>query len=271
MRVVFLPVLVTVIMSIATMSVAQSPGSMPAHQIDAIGLTFVDEDDGANITTVTLGEEIQWNFVSGALHTITSGTGSADPDSGNLFDEQNFTVGDVFFFFPQACGVFPYYCQIHENFNMVGTIIVTSPPAAFPGSGDDLMLQTGVFGPPDCFDEEVANVFDQVTVELTSPNGTFDAGVGIIAIELFPGFSVGAGSPPGLPGVHLRPANAIVLAIAPMGGAGITVSNSVAFFLDGLTGLVQGFVIDGAANNGLIASTDAHRIHFVGILAIDDD
>ena len=252
---------------------AQSP-TVPNNIVDTIGFSFVDQDSSTNVTTITLGDTIEWNFISGFIHTITSGTGSSDPDSGALFDEQNFQAGDLFFFTPTDCGVIPYYCLIHEGQNMVGTIIVESPPVQFPGSGDDLLLRTGINETPNCIEYKFAFAADQLDIELTSPNGTFNGDIGIIGAQFFQSGAVNPGSPPGLPGLHLAPGLApgesTVLRVAALGAGGITVGGTAPFSLDGLTVILQGLVFTGAANNGILASTDTLLVEFGSLPVIND-
>ena len=92
-------------------------------QINQSGLTF-DPDT----ITIQAGDTVEWNW-SGGSHTVTSGTGAADPDVGLLFDEplnsSNPTVSYTF----DTAGDYPYFCRPHELCGMTGIIHVLEPPA----------------------------------------------------------------------------------------------------------------------------------------------
>lgn len=90
---------------------------------------FVFDTDGntANIDTVKIneGDTVLWQWVNGS-HTITSGTGSADPNAGVMFNANSNTANRQFqFTFPNA-GVYPYFCVFHEGSNMIGYVQVQS-------------------------------------------------------------------------------------------------------------------------------------------------
>lgn len=76
-----------------------------------------------NPKTVTLnpGDAVHWT-VSGS-HTITSGAGPTDPLVGDLFDEALGTGGEFTYTFNEL-GSFAYFCQIHFNMGMTGTVNV---------------------------------------------------------------------------------------------------------------------------------------------------
>ena len=96
------------------------------------------DTDGNSLTQVDTayvapGKAVMWRLVSG-IHTVTSGTGSGDPQAGVLFDVNlNGTTPVFTFAFPNV-GTFPFFCRPHEGFNMRGVVIVTTqlgvPPRA---------------------------------------------------------------------------------------------------------------------------------------------
>ena len=91
--------------------------------IQQSGLTF----DPAEIT-IERGTTVQWIWNSGS-HTVTSGTGAADPDVGSLFDEPlNNGSPSVSYTF-DTTGDFPYFCRPHEGSGMTGLIHVVEPPS----------------------------------------------------------------------------------------------------------------------------------------------
>lgn len=80
------------------------------------GLTF----DPAEIT-IDVGDTVTWVHTTGS-HTVTSGTGAAAPDAGDLFD-MALTSGSVSHTFT-AAGDVPYFCRPHEAFGMTGLVHV---------------------------------------------------------------------------------------------------------------------------------------------------
>ena len=88
-----------------------------------MGLTFVDSVSGSSETLVPTGATVQWVH-AGGLHTVTSGTGSADPSSGALFNAQLTPASPTFSFTFNTPGTVPYYCAPHEAFGMTGTVTV---------------------------------------------------------------------------------------------------------------------------------------------------
>ena len=71
------------ILAVLAMAVGVAPAQ---HTVTAVTVSFVDSVSGTNVTNITLGTTIQWIFVSGSFHTVTSGTGSGDPNMGALFN-----------------------------------------------------------------------------------------------------------------------------------------------------------------------------------------
>ena len=89
-------------------------------QVSASGSSF----SPANVH-ITVGDAVRWT--STGPHTVTSGTGSADPNAGDLFDKDPFTSGQTFVRTFNTAGTFQYFCKIHEGMGMKGTILVTEP------------------------------------------------------------------------------------------------------------------------------------------------
>ena len=74
-----------------------------------------------------------WKLGSG-IHTVTSGTGSADPNVGKLFDVPLDSTNPVFTFTFPTLGTIPFFCRTHEGFNMRGVVIVTDQLSVPPGA-----------------------------------------------------------------------------------------------------------------------------------------
>ena len=108
----------------------------PADTFLAAGTAFdTDNNPGTQVDTTYIppGAAIMWRWVSGS-HTVTSGTGSADPNVGQLFDVPLNSASPVLTFTFPNVGTFPFFCRPHEGFNMKGVVIVTTqlgvPPRA---------------------------------------------------------------------------------------------------------------------------------------------
>lgn len=91
----------------------------PAVTID-VGTNFFNPSS----PTISAGDVVEWELVGGT-HDVTSGTGSSDPASGNLFYSGTMsTVGETYCVKFEATGSYPYYCSIHGAAAMSGTVSV---------------------------------------------------------------------------------------------------------------------------------------------------
>ena len=89
------------------------------HTVNQVGITFDSND-----ITIVAGDEVEWLW-SGGAHTVTSGTGLADPDIGMIFDAPLDTTNDSFSRVFTAAGDYPYFCRPHVGLGMTGIIRVT--------------------------------------------------------------------------------------------------------------------------------------------------
>ncbi len=87
-----------------------------------VDLTFTPDD-----LTINVGDTVEWVHQSG-FHTVTNGTGAADPQAGAMFDA-NLGSGTFSFTF-NSSGDVPYFCRPHEGFGMAGMIHVENQVAA---------------------------------------------------------------------------------------------------------------------------------------------
>ena len=109
----------------------------PSDTFLADGFAFnADGNTGTPVDTVfiTAGRAVMWRFVSGS-HTVTSGTGSLDPNVGKLFDLPLDSAHPVFTFTFDTPGSFPFFCRPHEGFDMKGVVVVTSSVSVEPIAG----------------------------------------------------------------------------------------------------------------------------------------
>lgn len=99
------------------------------HNVTQVDLTFQPVS-----ITIQVGDTLVWIHTGGS-HTVTNGTGAADPNAGTLFDAplngSNPTFQHVF----TTPGIVPYFCRIHEGFGMKGTVTVQSTVDVPAGSG----------------------------------------------------------------------------------------------------------------------------------------
>jgi len=100
--------------------------NMSAFDTDHKGTTQVDT------SFIQTGQSILWKLNLGS-HTVTSGTGSADPDVGKLFDVGLDSGNQVFVYQFNQSGTYPFFCRVHEVFNMRGVVVVTDPVSVLPG------------------------------------------------------------------------------------------------------------------------------------------
>jgi len=90
-------------------------------------LTFRDMESGTDTTTVTAGDRVQWEWVSG-FHSTTRVDAPETWDSG--VQPAPFSFSRRFL----VPGTYPYVCTVHEFLGMTGTVVVlpatstTGPP-----------------------------------------------------------------------------------------------------------------------------------------------
>lgn len=78
------------------------------------------------------GESVGWQWINGS-HTVTSGTGSLDPQAGAMFNVSLSTLNKTFSFTFPTAGTYPFFCVPHEGFNMRGVVVVKSLVGVPPG------------------------------------------------------------------------------------------------------------------------------------------
>ena len=96
-----------------------------------VGDNFFDPPN----VNIKVGDTVQWNWVGTVMgHTVTSGTGNSDANSGDLFDTPNLMTSGQFEHTFTEVGVEPYYCIPHEvSDNMTGTVTVSAVSAGGAG------------------------------------------------------------------------------------------------------------------------------------------
>lgn len=130
----------------------------------------------------------------------------------------------------------------------------------FPGSGEDLLLESGVNAEVTACPVKAAARFDQIGVKMTSPNAVY-GGVGVLFVDAF-----ATGSPLGqitpFPEVHFHPGTAVALGAAPVLGGGLSWQMVLPFSLPGSSLVFQGLAVGASAarSNPVFATTDAHEV-----------
>ena len=141
------------------------------------------------------------------------------------------------------------------------------PIPTYPGSGEDLRLETGLNGatPTGAGDDvKLGNAGDLLEIRVSSPGGTFVGADYYLAGQLF-----GTGFPMGFAGFWINQAAPFFTLVSPIGtpvGAPVIGAGGVSTFVNlppGLTGLsimFQAFPISSSALNGVFALSDGNEI-----------
>lgn len=134
--------------TLLTCTLAATAASAETHVVGAYDLTFEPE-----VIEVNVGDTIRWEYVSGSLHTVTSGV-PCSWDGG--FHAAVSVIDPVFEWVvpDDASGEIPYFCAPHCINGMVGTIHVAQPcEGDLTGDGDvdgnDLLVVLDHWGADD--------------------------------------------------------------------------------------------------------------------------
>jgi hypothetical protein len=167
--------------------------------------------------------------------------------------------------------------NLFPSHGVVDGVSFTSPQATYPGTGEDLLLRSGItLGPaPHALpslsaipDVKSAPSGSLVILESRSPAGSLNSALLVVGFNLLP---TGAFPPPDpvfqLFNVHLRPGFGLISiggflfpAVLP---GGTEFSFTVPPGLTGLSLLIQGAVLTPLAANGILVATNAHEIQFL--------
>jgi hypothetical protein len=230
----------------------------------ALGLTNTSD---SIILTSNLGIVI-------ATHSyVSGGPGDADGESVTRDPE---TITGTFTFHSAVVaggGILHSAGYLNDGTTPWPPAIIPVIPVAYPGSGEDFTLETGINGPTSGGagnDVKTAVGTDTLSIYIESNGGTFDGQPFLLIGELFT-----TGAPPVgvLPTLHLSLSGYFILVngVTPVGPGlqpGLqTFGNYSAFGIpSGLTGssiLIQALAVSGTAANGFFAITDAHEIQIL--------
>lgn len=167
---------------------------------------------------------------------------------------------------PTGCGAYPAYWI--DNFSVTIRFTSSGCNPAYAGTGEDLLLTTGVNGPANGILIKSATANDYVHLEMASGGGTFVyAPAYLVAQAVLTGAN--PPSPPGLAFIHVDPGLVTILyggttpipLILPPGG--VSASGQVPAGLGGVSILFQGAVITPLSANGIVAATSLHEIQIL--------
>lgn len=111
-----LAILMVLIVFLASAAVPSAEAAI--HIVNQVNFGFQPAD-----LTIAQGDTVRWVW-SGGIHTVTNGTGAADPNVATLFDAPLSSSATTFQYRFVNTGVFPYFCRPHESLGMEGTITV---------------------------------------------------------------------------------------------------------------------------------------------------
>ncbi len=99
------------------------PAVAATHIVQQSAFAFSPE-----VITINVGDTVTWQW-SSFSHTVTSGTGAADPQVGQLFDGPLSSFNPTFSHTFTAAGVVDYFCRPHELMGMTGVVVVQDASA----------------------------------------------------------------------------------------------------------------------------------------------
>jgi plastocyanin len=82
-----------------------------------------DQAYDPNPVKIKSGDSVTWTNDDSQIHTVTSGTGSDDPNLGKDFDSSMLSQNQTFSHQFTTAGEFPYFCQLHPT--TVGKVVVS--------------------------------------------------------------------------------------------------------------------------------------------------
>ncbi len=106
---------------------AQQSGGTQVSIVEGAS-TMTDKAFDPNPANVKAGDTVTWTNDDSTPHTVTSGTGSSDPNMGKDFDSSPglktlLSPKQTFDHKFDTAGEFAYFCQVHPT--MVGKVVVS--------------------------------------------------------------------------------------------------------------------------------------------------
>ena len=128
----FIPATALVALSLSTVilgNVSPAQGLAIKASIVPGAITMGDKAYTPNPIDIKIGDTVTWTNNDNIFHTVTSGLGSDDTNSGKEFDSglsgptALITQGKTFSHTFATGGDFQYFCQLHPT--MIGKVVVT--------------------------------------------------------------------------------------------------------------------------------------------------
>ena len=93
-----------------------------SHRVGVVDNVYIPD-----VSWIFEGDTVRWEHEPMEMyHTVTSGTGNADPRAGEIFDASSSDEFPVFEYTFEDVGTEPYFCRPHERLGMVATVYVQS-------------------------------------------------------------------------------------------------------------------------------------------------
>jgi plastocyanin len=113
--------------------------NLPSLQAATVEVTLDRVQFSPQSVSIQPGDTVRWRWLGNMAHTVTSGNGPSDPDSGKLFGSPlrtgNYTFSHTF----TEVGSYPYYCAPHFDMGMQGQVQVGT---AAPNPAQPLNVST---------------------------------------------------------------------------------------------------------------------------------
>jgi plastocyanin len=137
--------------------------------------TKTDDAYSPNPLNIRVGDSVTWTNDDTMAHTVTSGTGSADPNMGQEFDSSPglktlMTPQATFSHMFETAGEFPYFCVVHPN--MVGTVVVASS-SSVAGEGGTATPTLNAISQQSAPTNATEQQQQPITMEVTSTEDSF--------------------------------------------------------------------------------------------------
>lgn len=98
--------------------IAAPPADAETHTINQVSTVWEPSE-----LMIVVGDTVEWVWDSLA-HTVTNGTGPADPGAGSMFDAPLDALNPTVSFTFETAGDVPFFCRPHFSVGMTGVIHV---------------------------------------------------------------------------------------------------------------------------------------------------
>ena len=130
---------VIAIASLSILSLTANAATIEMWQLDNFFTNLdssgapIDPDNAITPTNIKVGDTVNWTNNGSTEHTTTNANNlDAGIFEGVLWDSNELGVGESFSFTFNDAGEFPYFCKVHGEGDMEGTIFVTAESTPTP-------------------------------------------------------------------------------------------------------------------------------------------